>query len=85
MATGDISWAAHGVFDPRRLVGSTDADASPRFHSIALTGTVAEDIPQAKLDELAGEAWGACVCTEHGWLALQGAAWWRMRMHRRGS
>ncbi len=51
---GDISWVAHGVFDTRRLLGSSEADASPRFHSIAITGTVAADVPQSKLDELAG-------------------------------
>lgn len=50
---GDISWAAHGVFDTRRLLGSSESDASPRFHSIAITGTVVEDVPQSKLDELA--------------------------------
>ena len=56
VATGDISWAAHGVFDTRRLAGSAEADASPRFHAVTLTGTVAGDVSQAQLDELAGEA-----------------------------
>lgn len=63
MKLGDISWVAHSVFDTRRLLGSGEADASPRFHSITITGTVAADVPQSQLDELAGGQWlrGTCV------------------------
>ncbi|KAI7841252.1 hypothetical protein COHA_005025 [Chlorella ohadii] len=61
---GDISWVAHGVFDTRRLLGSSEADASPRFHSIAITGTVAADVPQSKLDELAGATEARCPISQ---------------------
>ncbi|PRW60131.1 osmotically inducible C [Chlorella sorokiniana] len=61
---GDIAWTAHGVFDTRRLLGSRAADASPRFHSIAITGTVAADVPQSKLDALAESTEARCPISQ---------------------